>query len=63
MFLLSNLHTHVNLINMLCCNPNLVPTTKARACKVAGQKGNSGVTPHAPVSARECEGMNPHTPK
>jgi len=37
--------------------------TKARACKVAGQKGSVGVTPHAPRNVRECEGMNPHTPK
>jgi len=36
--------------------------TKARACKVAGQEGSSGVTLHAPENVR-CEGMNPHTPK
>jgi len=37
--------------------------TKARACKVAGQEGSSGVMLHAPRSARECEGIDPHTPK
>jgi len=36
---------------------------RQRACKVAGQEKNSGVMPHAPGSAKECEGMNPHTPK
>jgi hypothetical protein len=44
-------------------NPSLGFATKARACKVAGQEGSQGVTPHAPGSVRECEGMNPHTPK
>jgi hypothetical protein len=29
----------------------------------AGQEGILGVTFHAPRSAKECEGMNPHTPK
>jgi hypothetical protein len=28
-----------------------------------GQEGSLGVTFHAPGSAKECEGMNPHTPK
>jgi len=37
--------------------------TKARACKVAGQEGSLGVRVHAPRSARECEGIDPHTPK
>jgi len=37
--------------------------TKARGCKVAGQEGSPGVMPHVPRSARECEGINPHTPK
>jgi hypothetical protein len=32
-------------------------------CKVAGQEGSLGVTYHVPRSAKECEGMNPHTPK
>jgi hypothetical protein len=43
----------------LCRNSNLRFATKARACKVAGQKGSLGVTPHAPKSV----GMNLHTPK
>jgi len=37
--------------------------TKARACESSDQEGSSGVRFHAPGSARECEGMNPHTPK
>jgi len=46
-----------------CHNPNLGLTTKARGCKVTGQKGSPGVMPHALGSARECEGIGPHTPK
>jgi len=38
-------------------------TTKAKGYKVEGQEGNLGVIPHAPRSARECEGINLHTPK
>ncbi len=45
------------------CNPSLGLTTKARGCKVAGQEGSMGVMPHAPGSARKCEGIEPHTPK
>jgi hypothetical protein len=43
-------------------NPNVGLVTKARACKVAGQEGSMGVTLYAPKGAKECEGMNPHTP-
>jgi hypothetical protein len=32
-------------------------------CKGVGQEGSSGFTSHALGSAKECEGMNPHTPK
>ncbi len=32
-------------------------------CKVAGQEGIPRATFHAPESAKECEGMNPHTLK
>jgi len=47
-----------------CChNPKLGLTTKARVCKVANQKGSSGVMPHAPGSVKECEGIGLHTPK
>jgi hypothetical protein len=28
-----------------------------------GQEGSSGVMLHAPGNARECEGIDPHTPK
>jgi hypothetical protein len=46
-----------------CHNLSLGLTTKVRACKCAGQEGSPWVTSHAPESVRECEGMNPHTPK
>jgi len=46
-----------------CRNPNFGLATKARGCKVVSHKGSLGVMPHAPRSARECEGINPHTPK
>jgi hypothetical protein len=46
-----------------CHNPNLGFATKARACKGAGQEGSPGVTSHVFESAKECEGMNLHTPK
>jgi hypothetical protein len=47
-----------------CChNPNLGLVTKVRAYKGAGQEGSSGVTSYTPKSAKECEGMNLHTPK
>ncbi len=52
-----------NLPNLDCRNPNLGLTTKARGCKVAGQKESLGVMPRAPESARECEGIGLHTPK
>jgi len=47
----------------MCCNPSLGLTTKARGCKVAGQKGSPGIMPHAPRNAKECEGIGLHTPK
>jgi len=37
--------------------------TKARAYKAVGQEGSPGVMLHAPGSARECEGIDPHNPK
>jgi hypothetical protein len=46
-----------------CCNLSLGLATKARACKVASQEGSPKVRPHAPKSARECEGIDLHTPK
>jgi len=49
--------------NPSCCNCNLGLAFKARVSKVAGQEGNSRSMPHAPKSARECEGIDPHTPK
>jgi hypothetical protein len=53
----------------VCHNPSLGLVTKARACKGANQEGSPGVTSHAPGNekecegSKECEGMNPHTPK
>ncbi len=46
-----------------CRNPSLGFVTKAGVCKSASQEGSPGVTFHALGSAKECEGMNPHTPK
>jgi hypothetical protein len=45
------------------CNPSLGLATKAKGCKVAGQEGSPGVMLHALESAKECEGIDPHTPK
>jgi hypothetical protein len=36
---------------------------RQRLAKVRAKKRSLGVTSHAPESAKECEGMNPHTPK
>jgi hypothetical protein len=46
-----------------CHNLSLGLVTKARGYKVAGQERSLGVMLHAPVSARECEGIDPHIPK
>jgi hypothetical protein len=46
-----------------CYNPSLGLVTKAKACKVVGREGSPKGTFHAPERAKECEGMNPHTPK
>jgi hypothetical protein len=49
-------------VQKLCRNLNLGLATKARVYKVASQKGTLGVTFTRPGSAKECEGMIPHTP-
>ena len=54
---------NIQMDGYICRNPSLGLATKARACKSAGQEGSPGVTFHAFGSAKECEGMNPHTPK
>jgi len=46
-----------------CCNPSLGLATKAKGCKVASQERSLVVMPHALGSAKECEGIDPHTPK
>ncbi len=43
--------------DLSCYNPSLGLATKA------GQEGSPRVMPHAPGSAKECEGIDPHTPK
>jgi len=48
---------------MYCRNASLGLATKTRGCKVTGQEGSPGIMPHAPISARECEGINPHIAK
>jgi hypothetical protein len=50
-------------MQLQCHNFSLGLATKVRACKVVGQKGSSGVTPHVLGSVRKCEGMKPHIPK
>jgi hypothetical protein len=50
-------------IGNLCRNPSLGLVTKARAYKVAGQEGSPRIMMHAPENARECEGIDLHTPK
>ncbi len=52
-----------NKHHRLCHNLNFGITTKARACKGASQERSLGVKLHAPRSAKEHEGVNPHTPK
>jgi len=37
--------------------------TKVRGYKVVSQEGSSGVMPHAPRSARDCEGIGSYIPK
>jgi hypothetical protein len=51
------------ILKSSCYNPSLGLTTKAKACKGEGQKWSPRITFHAPKNVRECEGMNPHTPK
>jgi hypothetical protein len=59
----ANLVILILMFQYTCRNPSLGLATKARVCKGAGQEGKPGVTFHAPGSVKECEGMNPHTPK
>jgi hypothetical protein len=47
----------------MCRNLSFGVTTKARACKGAGQEWSPGVTFHVLGNVGECEGMNPHTSK
>jgi hypothetical protein len=50
-------------IVLLCHNPNIRFRIKARAYKGAGQELAQKSYFMLPRSVRECEGMNPHTPK
>ncbi len=47
----------------ICRNPSLGLATKARWLQGYRPKRKLGVMPHAPRSARECEGIDLHTPK
>ncbi len=48
-------NTPNDLVYVECHNPSLGLTTKARACKIAGQEGSLRVM-HAPRSVGKCEG-------
>jgi hypothetical protein len=63
LYLVCNVAKDLELLNYYYRNPNLGLATKTKACKVTGEEGSLGVTSHAPRSAKECEGMNPHTSK
>jgi hypothetical protein len=58
--LVLELYSHYEFFYSNCRNLSLGLATKARAWKVMGQEGTSGVTSHAFGSVRECEGKNPH---
>jgi len=45
--------------HVICRNPSLRFTTKARTCEGAGQEWSLGITFHVLESVRMCEGMNP----
>jgi len=51
----------VPLLEAICCNPSLGLMAKARGLQGCGPRGSSGVTPHALMSVRRCEGVNLHT--
>ncbi len=53
----------LNCLVINCRNLSLRLASKARAYKNAGQKGSPGGTSYTPMSVRECERMNLHTPK
>jgi len=46
-----------------CRNPSLGLVTKAKGLQGCGQRLSPGVAFSCPESAKECEGMNLHTPK
>jgi hypothetical protein len=50
-------------LNICYRNLSLGLTIKVEAYNDGGQKGSLGITSHAAGSAKECERMNPHTPK
>jgi hypothetical protein len=63
MFLANFDVAHIFLCLLMCRNLSLGLVTKAGACKVAREEGSSGVRLHALGNARECEGIDLHTPK
>ncbi len=48
---------------IICRNPSLGLTTKARGLQSYKPRGSSGVTPHAPGSVGRCDGVNLYTLK
>ncbi len=63
MGLWSHGHSTIWLMTLgICRNPSLGLATKARVCKVQA-KTELGSHISCPRSAKECEGMNPNTPK
>jgi hypothetical protein len=58
-----NVYMWTRYNNWFCRNPSLGLTIKIRACEGASQVWSPWVAFHALESAKECEGMNPHTPK
>jgi hypothetical protein len=59
----TNLNHPIGCCFIVCHNPSLGLTIKARACKGVNRKGSSKVTSHALRNVGKCEGMNLHTPK
>jgi hypothetical protein len=53
---------HPDLGYIMCRNPNLGLTTKARACEGASQEWSSRITFHILGSVGECEGMTSTLP-
>jgi hypothetical protein len=55
--------TNDDQFDYLCCNLNLGLATKARGLHGCGPRGRLGSHFTCSWECKECEGMNPHTPK